>query len=67
VAICTLNFGGIKHLWVDLKIKGRNRELPLKGGRRLTFLFTVCGSSDSSANLNAGGLINFYDSRKSEH
>jgi len=26
VAVCTLNFSGKKHPWVDLKIKGGNRE-----------------------------------------
>jgi len=29
VDICTLKFGGKKHPWVDLKIKGGNREPPL--------------------------------------
>jgi len=37
VAICTLNFGGNKHPWVDLKIKGGNREPPLKVGRDTLF------------------------------
>jgi len=32
VAICTLKFGGKKHPWVDLKIKGGNHEPPLKVG-----------------------------------
>jgi len=32
VAICTLKFGGKKHPWVDLKIKGENCEPRLKVG-----------------------------------
>jgi len=32
VAICTLKFGGKKHPWVDLKIKGENCKSPLKVG-----------------------------------
>jgi len=32
VTIITLNFGGKKHPRVDLKIKGGNRETPLKVG-----------------------------------
>jgi len=30
VDICTLKFGGKKRPWVDLKIKGGNREPPIK-------------------------------------
>jgi len=30
VAICTPKFGGKKHTWVDLKLKGENREPFLK-------------------------------------
>jgi len=32
VAICTLKFGGKKHLWVDLKINSGNCESALKVG-----------------------------------
>jgi len=41
VAICTLKFGGKKHPWVDLKIKGGNREPPLKVGVD-TFFYLQC-------------------------
>jgi len=55
VDICTLKFGGKKHPWVDLKIKGGNCVPPLKVVVDSLF-FTVQGAVRRCTNALCSNL-----------